>query len=99
MKVNFNVPFKNVKGEAITKDGKEQLIKDVLAPVLFDGNWISSTSPEEKRVSYDLSTRIYAAKGAIEITTEEATLIKQGAQILNAAGYAQIYNLIEGVKG
>ncbi|KAA6347961.1 hypothetical protein EZS27_004584 [termite gut metagenome] len=95
MKVNFNVPFKNVKGEAIVKDGKEQLMKDVLAPVLFDGNWISSASPEEKLMSYDLSTRIYAAEGEMEITTEEASLIKRGAQILNAAGYSQIYKLIE----
>jgi hypothetical protein len=96
MKVNFNVPFKNVKGESMTKDGKEQLVKDVLAPVMFEGNWISSTSPKEKLMSYDLSTRIYAADGEIEITIEEATLIKQGAQILNAVGYSQIYKLIEG---
>jgi hypothetical protein len=96
MKVNFNVPFKNYKGETILKDGKEQLIKDVLAPVMFDGNWISSTDPEEKLKSYGLSIRIYDADTDIEITTEEATLIKRGAQILNAAGYAQIHKLIEG---
>jgi hypothetical protein len=96
MKVNFNKSFTNYKGEPITKDGKEQLIKDVLAPVLFDGNWISSTSPEEKLSAYNLSLRIFAAKGEIEITTEEATLIKKGAQILNAGGYAQVHKLIEG---
>ncbi|KAA6322590.1 hypothetical protein EZS27_027880 [termite gut metagenome] len=96
MKVNFNKAFTNYKGEAILKDGKEQLIRDVIAPVLFDGNWISSTSPEEKMMSYDLSCRIYAADGEVEITTEEASLIKRGAQILNAAGYAQIHKLIEG---
>jgi hypothetical protein len=96
MKVNFNVPFKNFKGEAIVKDGKEQLIKDVLAPVMFEGNWISSVDPEEKLKSYELSLRIYAADADIDITAEEASLIKRGAQILNAAGYAQIHKLIEG---
>jgi hypothetical protein len=96
MKVNFNVPFKNFKGEAIVKDGKEQLIKDVLAPVMFEGNWISSVDGKEKLMSYDLSVRIYAAEGEINITPEEAILIQRGAQILNAAGYAQIHQLIEG---
>ncbi|KAA6319796.1 hypothetical protein EZS27_030352 [termite gut metagenome] len=96
MKVNFNVPFKNYKGETIVENGKEQLIKDVLAPVMFNGNWISSVNPEEMLKSYDLSIRIYNSDAAIDISIEEATLIKRGAQVLNAAGYAQIYKLIEG---
>jgi hypothetical protein len=96
MRVNFNVPFTNYKGDAIVKEGKEQLIKDVLASIMFEGSWISSTSPEEKLSAYDISLRVYAAEGEIEITTEEASLIKRGAQILNAAGYSQIYKLIEG---
>ena len=43
MKVNLNVPFMNYKGLVITKkvEGtdveQEQLMKDVIAPILFSG--------------------------------------------------------------
>ena len=45
MKVNLNVPFMNYKGLVITKkvEGtdveQEQLMKDVIAPILFSGEW------------------------------------------------------------
>lgn len=47
MKVNLNVPFMNYKGLVITKkvEGtdveQEQLMKDVIAPILFSGEWLS----------------------------------------------------------
>lgn len=95
MKVNFNTPFTNYKGEAIFKDGKEQLMKDVLSPLLFDGHWLSSVNPAKKKMSYDLSIRIYTAEGETELTAEEAVLVKEGAQTLTAGGYAQIAKLID----
>lgn len=99
MKINFNHPFINYKGEPIVKDGHEQLIKDVIAPILFGGEWTSGSgrvlSSEEKIRAYNLSLIIYQSSGAVEITVEDAAMIKEAAQVLNAGGYAQIIHLIE----
>lgn len=41
MKVNFNQPFKNYKGEVIIEDnGAPQLIKNVVSALLFSGKWL-----------------------------------------------------------
>lgn len=106
MKVNLNVPFMNYKGLAITKkvDGtdtvQEQLMKDVIAPILFSGVWrderVNALSGDEKIRAYSLSLKIYQSTGDIEISAEEALMIKEAALVLNPGGYAQIVKLIDG---
>lgn len=100
MKVNFNCPFTNYKGEPIVQNDKEQLMKDVISPILFDGEWISkrNTPPngDEKIRAYELSLKIYQSSGEIEISLEDAVLIKDAVQVLNAGGYAQVVKLIDG---
>lgn len=93
----------------IIKEGKKvvekqpQIISDLVCRCLFSGETIERTGDASKDnanklVAHNLCMRIIASKGAIEITTEEATLIKQSVSSLNAGGYAQIVNLIEGGK-
>ena len=106
MKVNLNVPFMNYKGLVITKkvEGtdveQEQLMKDVIAPILFSGEWrderVNALSGDEKIRAYSLSLKIYQSTGNIEISAEEALMIKEAALVLNTGGYAQIVKLIDG---
>ena len=106
MKVNLNVPFMNYKGFVITKkvEGtdveQEQLMKDVIAPILFSGDWrderVNALSGDEKIRAYSLSLKIYQSTGNIEISAEEALMIKEAALVLNPGGYAQIVKLIDG---
>ena len=42
--------------------------------------------------------KIRAAQGEVEITTEEATMIKKMALLLSPGAYGQIHQLIEGGK-
>ena len=97
MKVNLNVPFMNYKGLVITKkvEGtdveQEQLMKDVIAPILFSGEW-----RDERVNALSLSLKIYQSTGNIEISAEEALMIKEAALVLNPGGYAQIVKLIDG---
>lgn len=93
MKVNFNVPFLNYKGEET-----KELISDKIAEALFgagtQGNQISN---ENKYKAYKLCRKIGEATCEVEISSEEATLIKDVcANYLVAGGYGQIHELIEG---
>ena len=92
MKVNFNVKFKGLHGEEL-----DRLISDALAEAMYsagsEGNQIPN---EEKFVAYKICTRIISSKNEIEITTEEASLIKRvAANCFTAGAYGQIYELIE----
>mgnify|MGYP000562123742 CR=1 FL=1 len=79
---------------------QEQLMKDVIAPILFSGEWrderVNALSGDEKIRAYSLSLKIYQSTGDIEISAEEALMIKEAALILNPGGYAQIVKLIDG---
>ena len=94
------------KGLVITKkvEGtdveQEQLMKDVIAPILFSGEWrderVNALSGDEKIRAYSLSLKIYQSTGDIEISAEEALMIKEAALVLSPGGYAQIVKLIDG---
>lgn len=79
---------------------QEQLMKDVIAPILFSGEWrderVNALSGDEKIRAYSLSLKIYQSTGDIEISAEEALMIKEAALVLNPGGYAQIVKLIDG---
>lgn len=100
MKVNFNQSFKDFRGEPIIEEnGKPQLVKNVMSALLFSGTWLDrkpNSSPEEKVMAADLSSRIYKSTEEIELTVEEAAIVKAAATSLNPGGYIQVINLIEG---
>ena len=79
---------------------QEQLMKDVIAPILFSGEWsderVNALSGDEKIRAYSLSLKIYQSTGDIEISAEEALMIKEAALVLSPGGYAQIVKLIDG---
>ena len=99
MKVNFNTPFVNYKGEPIMENGKEKLVKDVVAVTLFEGYWqmrLPNVPAEEKLKASNLSNKIYESSGEIEITVEDAVMIKDAVlPALNPGGYAQVVKLVE----
>lgn len=94
MRVNFNVCVKGF-------DGKES--GNNLGTVLGRNIFFFADSPgfqlpyEDKYKAYQLGKRISESDGEIEITTEEATLIKRIASVvLTIGGYGQVVDLIEG---
>lgn len=103
MKVNFNQAFKSFDGTEVTepyevKEGvtkhRPKMISTMVASFLFLGEGL--TSVEEKMMSANLSQRIYSATEPVEISVEEASLIKQLAgKTLIAGAYAQVVNLLE----
>jgi hypothetical protein len=99
MKVNFNKPFVNFKGEPIVENGKEKSIKEVVAASLFEGHFLMrrpNVSGEEKMVAYNLSRKVNDSGGEIVLSVEEAAMIKEAVlPVLNPGGYAQVVSLIE----
>lgn len=112
MKRNFHIAFKNALGteayEMVTVEGNKekryQMMDDIICQGLFDGRFLRPTGDEEKDArqklqAFELYQKIRNANGEeVEITTEEATLIKKMASLLSPGAYGQIYQLIEGGK-
>lgn len=95
MKVNFNVPFKNYKGKETN-----EIVGEKVAEALFcAGSNSDKISNENKYKAYKICRKISEAICEVEISTDEATLIKEiCAGYLVAGGYGQICELIEGEK-
>lgn len=98
MKVDFDHPFVDCFGNeiAVQKGGKS--IAEQLCLLLFNLSTLGNTplSGEEKYAAYKLCNRISANPKAVELSTEEASLIKSvAAQVFNAGPYGQIVDLIE----
>jgi hypothetical protein len=93
MKVNFSGNFKDYKGCET-----EISICEKVAESLFAAGSSNECRIENKDKfnAYKLSTKI-APGGVIDITTEEATLIKSiTINFFSAGAYGQIHELIEG---
>ena len=105
MKVNLHTAFRNAQGteayEMVNGEKKPQMIDDTVCVGLFNGTFIKNGGNEDdtarkKLEAFELYRKIRDAKGEVEISTEEATLIKKVAQLLSPGAYGQIYNIIEG---
>lgn len=91
MKVNFNRHFKKYDGSEAP-----EIMRDIMAQALFNMGAGRNVESSIKFKAYMLSQKIMNATAEVEITTEEATIIKETASaILTAGGYGQIYELIE----
>lgn len=90
MKVNFNVPFKNYKGQET-----KEIIADKVSEALYALG--SEVGNDRKYSAYKVCKRINESPSEVEISTEEATLVKDVcAEFLVAGGYGQVCDLIEG---
>nr|DAL45863.1 MAG TPA_asm: hypothetical protein [Caudoviricetes sp.] len=101
MKVNFNTNFRDFDGQQLLIDGKPVCIGRIVAQCLFGGSNIRQTGNaqidnDKKMQAYNLCMRVMNAHSEIDITAEEAVLIKEAISGLTPGCFAQIVKLIEG---
>lgn len=92
MKVNFNRKFKNFDGSELDGD----TITIMVAKSLFTYGNAETVDSDTKFRAYILSQKIAGAAGEVDITVEEASLIKEVCgKSLIAGGYGQVCEIIE----
>ncbi len=91
MKIDFNKRFKTFNGS-----GTNDKFADVVGQCLFSYGTKPGATRDNKYLAYKLCNRILATPSEVELTTEEATLIKDVCgEMLTAGGYGQVVDLIE----
>lgn len=100
MKVNFYDCFKDFDGQPLHINGEPQLVSRIVAQCLFNGTGIrpsgnQQTDADKKLRAYRLCMQIMDAVGEIDITTEDAVLIKEAVSGLTPGCYSQVVQLIE----
>lgn len=100
MKVNFNVDFKDFDGGKLLINGKPQCVAGIVSQCLFNGTSIKPTGNTQidngkKIQAYSLCMRIMGSDTEIDITSEDAVLIKESVEGLTPGCYSQIVALIE----
>lgn len=93
MKVDFNKKFIGIKGDELKEN-----IADAIAAYMFNLMELDGkpTSREQKMMAYHIYRKILKDPSLVDITTEEATFIKQVCvEKLTAGAYGQIEDLIE----
>ena len=100
MKVNFYDCFKDFDGQPLHINGEPQLVSRIVAQCLFNGTGIrpsgnQQTDADKKLRAYRLCMQIMDAEGEIDITAEDAVLIKDGVSGLTPGCYSQVVKLIE----
>lgn len=100
MKVNFNQTFKDYRGDDLLVGGHPQVIGPIVAQCLFNGEGMKPCGNPikdnaRKLTSYILCNRIMQSDGPVNLTVEEAALIKEAVETLTPGCYAQIVLLIE----
>ena len=93
MKVDFNKPLVNFKGEIITepRTGQSVFAKDVICSTLSN---VVNASKDEKLTLDLVTARIWGAKEEVEISPEEAVLIRKHIEGLPSGLFSQIYKLL-----
>lgn len=100
MKVNFYDCFKDFDGQPLHINGEPQLVSRIVAQCLFNGTGIrpsgnQQTDADKKLRAYRLCMQIMDAAGEIDITAEDAVLIKEAVSGLTPGCYSQVVQLIE----
>lgn len=101
MHLNLNHTLKNFKGEDLKIGDKPQFMFVVVAQSLFAGEFIEKTgNPDKdcgkKLIAYDLCSRLMKNNGEMDVTAEEAVMIKESIANLTAGCYSQIVKFIDG---
>lgn len=92
MKVNFNKKFKDYNGSEMEGEN----IAMMVAKSLFTYGNADVVDSDTKFRAYILSQKIAGAAGEVDITVEEASLIKEVCgKSLIAGGYGQVCEIIE----
>ena len=100
MKVNFYDCFKDFDGQPLHINGEPQLVSRIVAQCLFNGTGIrpsgnQQTDADKKLRAYRLCMQIMDAEGEIDITAEDAVIIKEAVSGLTPGCYSQVVKLIE----
>jgi dihydroxyacetone kinase DhaKLM complex PTS-EIIA-like component DhaM len=94
MKVNFNRGLSGTKGERLGRTAYE-VVRDILFSANSNERMVLNV--DEKYSSYKLHSRLLESEGEIELSVEEATLIKKiCSDALVSGAYGQLCDLIEG---
>ena len=98
MKVKFYDSFKDFDGRI---NGETQIVGRIVAQCLFNGTGIrpsgnQQTDADKKLRAYRLCMQIMDAAEEIDITAEDAVLIKEAVSGLTPGCYSQVVKLIEG---
>nr|DAP85859.1 MAG TPA: hypothetical protein [Caudoviricetes sp.]DAQ50497.1 MAG TPA: hypothetical protein [Caudoviricetes sp.]DAV11793.1 MAG TPA: hypothetical protein [Caudoviricetes sp.] len=103
MKLNLNKPLIDFRGKEAIKivNGKEQkqFLRDMVSEALYAAgmNPQSGMDMAKKLRAYNMLQQIINNRGILEITTEDATLLKEiCADVFTAGAFGQINELIEG---
>ena len=98
MNVNFDKPFVDCFGNEIAVQKGGNNIAEQLCLLLFNLSTMGNTplTGDEKYAAYKLCNRISANPQDVELSTEEASLIKRlSEEVFNAGPYGQIVDIIE----
>lgn len=100
MKVNFNQTFVDCFGKEVVneKTGKGTNVAESLCLVIFNLDKMGGLQiPAEKKYElHKISRKIASNPDAVEITTEEASLLKEvAAEAYSCGAYGQIVDIIE----
>ena len=103
MKLNLNKPLIDFRGKEAIKivNGKEQkqFLRDMVSEALYAAgmNPQSGMDMAKKLRAYNMLQQIINNRGILEITTEDATLLKEiCADVVTAGAFGQNNELIEG---
>lgn len=99
MKVNLNIPFTDCFGREVKTgtDGARNIAEHVCLNLFNISQLGGAPLPADKKyMAHKLCKRIAENPGCVELSTEEATFIKEvSAEVFNAGGYGQIVDAIE----
>lgn len=96
MKINFNQPFKDFRGNVVLANGKPVMMADEVGRTLYNAGSAKQLTAEEKYEAYKICTRITTSDGEVDITAEDgATILRLCAETMTAGAYGQIKDLIE----
>ncbi len=93
MKVDFNIPVRRYNGEPLKDDkGNEIPLKDSICRIL---SVITMGTDEEKMTIAGLIKKMWDATGEIDITPQEAAIIKTNIKGLPVILFSQIYKMLD----
>lgn len=95
MKVNFNKSFADCFGKELSE---KKNVAEQLGMYLFNLSHLggSPLSGEQKYMAYSLCRRICSNPDVVEMSTEEASFLKEVcAEVFSSGAYGQIVDIIE----
>ena len=99
MKVNFNRPFTDFKGNAMCENGKPLMMSEGIGRELFQLGRSERRNADDKYMAYKLCNRISSSSGDVDLTAEEgAFIVNVCADSMTAGAYGQVKDIIDGVE-